>query len=404
MPSRFYYRPVDPGYDRFGAAIANAVGAAGRTIERGRAREREEERYQRQQDRLDEAIAREERRRLAAIERQYQQMGGVSEEEATELTPEGITPGRGIYDSMGVAAPGVPESLTQPADPRLTPIDRGAPGIAGAMQGEPRPTEERTVREGVRVIEDPELGTRYVDPSQSLDAIREELGFQRERARQSKEYQRRLELIQRAMDPESAGGEEITAEELGEIRAMGGTTEPMESLLLAREQNRYRSRGLGGSSLTANRRLTLIEQNILGDAMRMLEQNPDAELPEIVDTLMENPQYRALGRGALDMKLREAVQLQRLGISLAARRAAAQELLQAGIMPGDPGYEEQVLRRAAEIQTQGGDAPVTVYGSESAVSAADRAAQLVRENPDMTEEEIIDQLEEDGYTIRTEER
>jgi hypothetical protein len=422
MPSRFYYRPVDPGYAQFGSTIANAVGAAGNILSRRRAEETEEERYREGIRRQDEEIRRAEERyqeqmRLERIARRraLEQQGYVFGDERAaargtlEATPEGLTPGTGIYDSMGVGRlpAGAPGILAAPSDPRLRPIQGDAGGIRGAMQGapapaDPRPTQVLTPREGATRVTDPEFGAGYFDPAAATESLKEEADFLKQLNRREVEIQRARSLIEQARDPESEGGEEITAQEMTEWQNAGVDPGVLADVLLVNERGKYASSGSGSKGITANRRLALVEDNILGDAMRLMEQNPDASLSDFVGQLMSNETYAALGQGAVELLVREAVTFRRLGITMQARNKAEQELMMGGIMPGSPGYRDAVLERAAEIQKEAGDAPVDIYSDRP--TAAEAAAAMLEADDSMTNEEIAQELERRGYTVRREEQ
>lgn len=398
MASRFYYRPVDPGYDRFGATIANAVGAAGQTLERGSARRKEEERYREQLRRederrrvADERYQDQQRRQDEAILRQYAERGMIPREEALELTPEGVEPGRGIYDSMGVARPVAPPGgLETPRDPRLQGIDpeKLGGGVSAAMSPDPQPTERRTTREDVAVIHDPRFGEIYVDPNRAVESVKEQADFEQQINRLAEERQRRTNLIKEAMGAESEGGEEITPEEMAAIENEGGALGPLDDLLLARERARLTpSRTAGG--LTPNRELTRIEDNALGTAMGEIERaGEEPDYQKIADTLWESGDYAALGRGALDMLVREAARYNQLGISLQARRQAEAELAKQGVVPGTPGFREELVSHAAEIQRGMGEDPVRLY-SPGAPGPEEAMRSVVQNYPDLDEDTAL---------------
>lgn len=368
MASRFYYRPVDPGYAQFGATIANAIGGVGESFDREKARREEEERYQAQQERMDRAEA------VAAAER------------ATNEAYRQAQYGQQVYDRGGRAVdlptpqPRMVDSITRarteaaPAvtDPDLAPVDLPHAGLAAEAPATPGGPVSQALNAPAPTGEtrwDPVLN-RFIaeDPERSKAMVEEELGYLKGLKRQAQQRERQLSIINKVMEDG-----QISPSERGELEAEGinpDTLQPFAKIDRQHEQAKElagirhghdlalleargeRAGGTGGGaggpeSMTPNAAMELRHDNVSNLAQEMARQGLTAGA--IRETLAEQGWVDAVGGyGVLTGLVRAAVQ--GAPISGSTMTEAAKLLEEERLTLSRDEYLDELFGLASEIE------------------------------------------------------
>jgi hypothetical protein len=376
MASRFYYAPINPGYDQFGAAIAAGMGQGVQNFQRGQATQEEQRRYEAQMARQAEAD------RLAAQDRNIRMAMLGRRELGRELAPAnpsalntplpqipipasgeipaGRVPGIGIGAALGglqapPAAPGgmAPGGLVAAgADVLGVPAPAAPPAglsIPEALSGRQEFRSQAAPEGAIAYSEDGR--DFYFDPTASYD-YRTQVAHEDRQEQRASEKRDEIQTMVASIVEDGI----VTPDERAWLVANGlketDLQDPAEAQKKAEtwwhtqqktlHQHRVaeidRRGAIDRSLTTGNRRDDNLKMDVAGQAVRLFEQG--VKPAEIARRLAQYAEALG-GPGVLDMVIRKGLDDYAIGISPQAASAAHAALDERGIYPDDPRYAQQ---------------------------------------------------------------
>jgi hypothetical protein len=415
MAGRYYRAPVPTGYDQFGAAIAQGMGAGISAYDRGQRQQEEQRRYEAELERLArmEELAAEARRnqarmlgaapagREAVTIPQATGMPAIPIPAAGEI-PEGRAPGLTIGQVLGgmnapaagAPAPGGMVAMGGQMGPPVQPAPGGAVTIPESLQGG---LQFQTEAPAGRLAMEVGGETWYVDPSKSMATQQrrlersEDAEFRREAEGRARDELRNViaQVIEGGVTPEESAYMKaaygISYEDLQDPdKAYEKAWERKKNELLFAHQldmQKFGARG-GAGGLTGNRALDQAVENVGGLAVDLHEQGMSGA--EIRRALAE---YAPLlgGEGALSNTIRQSIEARNSGISPSAMTTARATMGFDWVgQEGTPEYETALLQAASRVQAQMNKDRIRLYGDgggNAIESAMDESPAGTRENP-----------------------
>jgi hypothetical protein len=353
MASRFYYRPIDTGQDRFGAAIAAGMGQGIQNFRQGRATQEEQRRHDEAQ-RIAETLRAEDQARYEAAE-------------AERLARAGVVPAGGPV----VAAPSAVESAVAGAPPPTLPPS-GPPTVGEAIYGGPAVPADMGPSAAMPAVPadmgpsaatpapsfiewtDPRSGeARRLDPSRSEAALTRANEFREQQAQAAEARQQIQNVIAQVLEDG-----EVSLDEMPLLRSWGIDPASLDDPTTAAQKafDKWKKqydieqagrrelaniqRGSVRDQLTAGQAENSAIRNILGMAGYLRAQGLNGQ--QIYQRLMEH-QGLVGGEGALRGVIAQAI-MEKEGLTPnQASQMAAQTLTGRMMFPGMPGYDQELI-------------------------------------------------------------